>query len=131
MSKNREAKEVHCRPAFVWIAIWLVACTVAGGTEAMAKPVIRSVELRPADPGRYDTVELLLDLEARYANPYDPDDVDVQAAFRAPSGRVLRVIGFYYIDHLRSRDLGGAAVRTRQPPTWRVRFTPDEARAPG
>ncbi|WP_029192645.1 DUF5060 domain-containing protein [Paenibacillus harenae] len=57
----------------------------------------------------YDKLELALDLKADYANPYDPEQIDVRAVFLAPSGKEWRINGFY----------NGAA--------WRLRFTPNES----
>jgi hypothetical protein len=40
-------------------------------------------------------VELRVDVQAAFENPYDPDDVDVGAEFTAPSGRVWKIWAFY------------------------------------
>lgn len=57
----------------------------------------------------YDKLELAMDLKADYANPYDPEQIDVRAVFLAPSGKEWRINGFY----------NGAA--------WRLRFAPNES----
>ncbi len=45
-------------------------------------------------------------------NPYDPADIDVYAQFTAPSGKKIRINGFY--DNYENAD------------QWRVRFSPSE-----
>jgi hypothetical protein len=45
--------------------------------------------------GRYEKLELRVDLRAAFQNPYDPDEVDLWAEFTAPSGRVWKIWGFY------------------------------------
>jgi hypothetical protein len=64
---------------------------------------------------RYDKVELRVDVEAAFENPYDPDDIDVWAEFTAPSGRVWKIWGFY-------NPSGWSA-------QWMVRFAPPETGA--
>ncbi len=81
---------------------------------AVAKaPVVQSV--RPTDSaavGLYEKFQLRIDLEATYANPFDPDEIDLWAEFTSPSGRTQTIWGFY------------------NPSTWSalwmVRFAPTE-----
>ncbi len=43
----------------------------------------------------YDTVELRADLTATYANPFDPDEIAVEAIVTTPDRRTLRIPGFF------------------------------------
>ncbi len=66
------------------------------------------------------------DLSRAYDNPYDPDQIDVQARFSAPSGREIVIPAFWYQDY----TVGGTQ-KTEQyipagPAHWRVRFLPVE-----
>ena len=61
----------------------------------------------PAEIARYDVFETLLTASKAYANPFL--DVTVTATFTAPSGRQLKVYGFYDGQN-----------------TWRLRVAPDE-----
>lgn len=92
----------------------------------MAGPAIRSAALQSERVERYGTVEMRLDLQASYDNPYDPAQVDVHATFRSPSGAERQVAGFYYLDYRMPTDGSAWPVRTERPGEWRIRFTPDE-----
>ncbi|MFC2089599.1 DUF5060 domain-containing protein, partial [Bacteroidota bacterium] len=62
---------------------------------------------------KYEKFELYLDLNnVGIENPYDPDDIDVYAIFTSPSGREIRINGFY--DDYEDSD------------QWKVRFSPNE-----
>ena len=63
--------------------------------------------------GKYDMFEVTLGLQnASYQNPYDPDQIDVHAYFKSPSGDTTWVNGFY--DNYNNAH------------AWRVRFAPNE-----
>ncbi len=61
---------------------------------------------------RYEKLELRIDLNAAYQNPYDPDEVDLWAEFTAPSGRVWKIWGFYNPSNWST--------------LWMARFAPNE-----
>src|SRR5664279_4691584 len=61
---------------------------------------------------RYEKVELTVDLQATFQNPYDPDQIDLSAEFTAPSGKVWKIWGFYN--------------QTSTTALWMVRFAPNE-----
>ena len=101
----------------------LAALILATAASALAAPpAILSVRqalpegASPADRalpvGRYEKVELRVDVQAAFENPYDPDDVDVGAEFTAPSGRVWKIWAFY-------NPSSWSAL-------WMVRFAPTE-----
>ena len=62
--------------------------------------------------GLYEKLELHVDLKATYANPYDPEQVDLWAEFTSPSGKPWRIWGFYNPSNWSS--------------LWMVRFAPTE-----
>ncbi|MGE5482838.1 MAG: DUF5060 domain-containing protein, partial [Bacteroidota bacterium] len=75
----------------------------------------------------YSLLQLQVDLEAEYANPFDPDQVDLQAVFTSPTGRVLRVPGFFMLPYTRESAPGEVEwLSYPGPGQWQVRFTPDE-----
>jgi hypothetical protein len=41
-------------------------------------------------------VDLRVNLDAKYQTPFDPDEISVDAVFRIPSGKILKVPGFLY-----------------------------------
>jgi len=60
----------------------------------------------------YEKFELRIDLNATYANPFDPEEVELFAEFTSPSGKEWRIPGFY--NHSGWFNL------------WMVRFAPTE-----
>ncbi len=75
---------------------------------------------------QYRRLELRVDARATYDNPFDPDDVRLDAVFTTPSGQTLTVPGFFAVEH-RCEVSEGAELMIPQPASgWRVRFTPRE-----
>ncbi len=70
--------------------------------------------------------ELTVDLSAAWTNPFDPDDVALDAEFTAPSGRTLAVPGFFMVDMQGEVVDGDEVVRPMNTGRWCVRFSPDE-----
>lgn len=94
--------------------IIVAALLAASGLLAQnGAPAISRRSENGARIGLYEKYEILIDLDhAVYTNPFDPDEVDVQAVFTAPSGRQWRIGGFY--DNYNNRNL------------WKLRFAPNE-----
>lgn len=81
----------------------------------------------PTTVAVFDKYEVSFTLDS-YANPYDPEIIDVYAVFTAPDGRTLRANGFYYEGYsFREDNRVEIASRQRENDNWKVRFTPDEA----
>ena len=76
--------------------------------------------------GIYEPVEFTLDLRATYRNPFDPDQVAVDAEFTTPSGRTERLPGFYYQGFTAERDDGEEMLSLEGGPAWKVRYAPRE-----
>jgi hypothetical protein len=96
------------RPAaWLWVVFVLFVPTV--WAEA---PKILSVQPVAKTVGLYEKFELCIDLDAGFTNPFDPEQIDVQAEFTAPSGKVWTVWGFY----------NPTSVNVH----WMVRFAPVE-----
>lgn len=74
--------------------------------------------------GRYDKLEIDLDLDATFDNPFDPDDIDVTALFTAPDDRQISVPGFYYQQYDPVRYGDRFALHKVGEPGWKVRFCP-------
>lgn len=76
----------------------------------------------------YGRFELNFELEGEVANPYDPESADVMATFTAPSGRRLRVPGFFMVPYEQTctEDCQAEVLEAAGPGEWHVRFTPDE-----
>jgi hypothetical protein len=82
------------------------------------------LEIIPANTkqlARYGTLELSLHTDLQAENPYDADEIDLRVVLQAPSGEESDVGAFWYQDYdLQTHQQVGE-------PSWRVRFTPDEA----
>jgi len=82
-------------------------------TPASAKPPsILSVRSDSGQIGLYEKFELQIDLDASYANPFDPGEIDLTVEFTAPSGKKWNVWGFYNPSNWTS--------------LWMARFSPTE-----
>lgn len=78
-----------------------------------APPIVTVKQVNATTVGLYEKFEAILDLKnADYLNPYNPEEIDVQANFIAPSGRQWKIFGFY--DNYQNQD------------QWKVRFAPNE-----
>lgn len=91
---------------------------------------IRGVTLSAESVPLYGKLELTVDLSATYVNPFDPDQIALDAVFTTPSGRQESVPGFLTIDHKRSvvRNDDGSGIELMEPTSgrWCVRFAPRE-----
>lgn len=88
------------------------------------------VKILAVTPGRatvgiYQSVEFKIDAVGTWVNPFDPEDVRLDATVVTPDGSEIVVPGFYMVDFDRSRDASGEE-RLEQTGEcgWRVRFTP-------
>lgn len=76
-------------------------------------PVIRLTASNGTTIKKYEKFELWFDLEnVGIENPYDPGDIDIYAMFSTPSGKQIRINGFY--DNYENAD------------QWKIRFSPGE-----
>jgi hypothetical protein len=75
---------------------------------------------------RYELLEVRIDLDATYDNPFDPEQISVEAEFIAPSGKRITVPGFFTQDFERVVRDGREILRKVGSPYFAVRFTPVE-----
>ncbi len=88
-------------------------------------PSTDSAELIPLF-GRWESN---FSLDQTYDNPYDSAEIEVFANFTAPSGREIRVPGFFmqpYEDQCSPSDCPAEDLQPAGEPAWHIRFTPDE-----
>lgn len=74
--------------------------------------------------GRFES---RLDLPVPEGNPYDPDEISVDATFVAPDGRSFSVPCFVTRDFRRELSGGFERLSPSGDPEWRVRFSPEQA----
>ncbi|MCF8226573.1 MAG: DUF5060 domain-containing protein [Bacteroidales bacterium] len=76
-------------------------------------PSVRITATNSNEVGKYEKFEAHIELEnVQYENPYDPTDIDLYAEFTTPSGKKIRINGFY--DNYMDAD------------QWKVRFSPGD-----
>jgi hypothetical protein len=90
------------------------------------KLAIRGATPRTTSPALYEKLEFTVDLGATYDNPYDPDDVALDALFTTPSGKTLSVPGFFMTEEQRRVEDGTELMLPEGNGVWKVRFTPME-----
>lgn len=115
------------RPLAARVVLVVVATALASGrSEAFADaPKIHEVKADRSQTPVFETVELSIDMTAEYDNPFDPDDIAVDADVNAPDGRKLRVPGFYAEPMALTTADGIERVdKTAAKPDFKVRFTP-------
>jgi hypothetical protein len=78
-----------------------------------ANPTVTITGKNTSTVKKYEKFEVRLDLKnVGIENPYDPDDIDVYAFFTAPSGKKMKINGFY--DNYSDAN------------QWKIRFSPNE-----
>ncbi len=76
---------------------------------------------------QYEKFELSFDLEGSFANPYNPEEIKVEAIFQTPSEKVLVQPGFYYQEYDLQMDGETEILTPVGNPLWKVRFSPAES----
>ncbi|MFH1717517.1 MAG: DUF5060 domain-containing protein, partial [Planctomycetota bacterium] len=87
-------------------------CLGMGAVGTAKPPSILSVRADSRQVGLYEKLELRIDVDATFTNPFDPDEIDLRAELTAPSGKKYNICGFY-------NPAGWTAL-------WMVRFSPNE-----
>lgn len=81
------------------------------GSTACTQKILR-VRHNVESVGLYDKFEVKLKLRADYVNPFDSEEIAVDAIFTSPTGKQWKMPGFYSYDSLSAQ--------------WMVRFSPHE-----
>ena len=98
---------------------------VAYPTTASAPPLrVLDLHENAAEVGRYGKFEVTFDLSRDVVNPFDPDEIEVEATFIGPSGRVASVPGFYHQGFVRRLRGGREELVPVGAGRWKVRFAP-------
>lgn len=104
------------------------ACDIVSATghraEDASAPTIRHVRANDAAPAVHGGYELRFELPDRYANPFDPREVAVDADVVLPSGETVGVPGFYYQGFFRTVSESGETILPQGRPEWRLRYSP-------
>jgi len=104
----------------------LVSATLKTKIQA-EPPEISNVLVLTKQPEVLALYQVRFDLPDRYNNPFDPDEIDVQAQIVTPTGSTNLIHGFYYQSHYRLEDELGKPVEPDGRPEWRIRYCPRSA----
>lgn len=80
-------------------------------SDGYSLPEFRNIRQNSDSVGRYDKLEIFINVDAEFVNPFDPEEIDIRAKITSPSGKVWDIPGFYMNSFFS---------------IWRVRFSPDE-----
>jgi len=108
------------------VAMFLIVVTFCD-RECIAQQKIK-LEASADKVGKYQKLELLIQVDARYENPYDPDEVDLAILLETPDGVQIVLPAFFCQDYeRRTLDQGGNRANWYYPigdGTWKARFAP-------
>lgn len=113
--------------------VYLLRATVRSNGARRARAGVKLSDVRwwPRAPTCLRPLEIRMGVQGAFENPFDADEVEVEAQIERPDGQTETVDGFYYADFsfrdpkaVEIRDL----LRPRGGPDFRVRYTP---RTPG
>ena len=85
---------------------------------------IRNVRLSAERVACYERIELTPDLSATYGNPFDPEEIAVDARITLPDGKTVSIPGFLDRPYQRVLTNGQEVVMPCGEAAWRVRFAP-------
>ena len=85
---------------------------------------LRGVALSAKSVARFSTLDLQADLAASYDNPFDPEQIAVDAEVIAPDGKTIMVPGFYDVPMRLETSRGREHLLPAGTPGFRVRITP-------
>jgi len=109
---------------FILVIVSAAVCTGQGSGS------IR-IESPNVEVGRYEKLELLIRINRRYDNPFDPEEADLVVVLKTPDGGEMILPAFYCQDYER-RKLSKGRVRSDWyypvgNGTWKARFAPMRA----
>ena len=88
------------------------------------------IEAPSVEVGRYEKLELLIRVDRRYDNPFDPQEVDMVVALKTPGGGQVTLPAFYCQDYERRKLNQGRERANWYYPigngTWKARFAPTQ-----
>ena len=73
---------------------WITLLVLQSGTVPCQPTINRIFSPREAT-GLYEKLEMGLSINAEFTNPFDPNELDIMAVFKSPSGKEWKVPGFY------------------------------------
>ncbi|MFH1905139.1 MAG: DUF5060 domain-containing protein [bacterium] len=94
--------------------------------EELPKTRLHNLRVNSSLVKQYEKFEISFDLSRVYANPFDPELIDITAYFISPSGIISSIPGFFYQPYSRKLVEGKEYVYPVGNGFWMVRFSPVE-----
>ncbi|HLZ53001.1 MAG TPA: cellulase family glycosylhydrolase, partial [Verrucomicrobiae bacterium] len=92
---------------------------------SLAQPAPRFLQLTSAQ--LWQRLEFGITNVPAATNPFDPDQIRLDATFTLPSGKMMTVPAFWYQGYQRGLSGGYEYLTAVGSPQWRLRFTPPES----
>ena len=110
------------KSAFIIAFLWII-------TKSVGQPVVSTPSFPPS-VNLFDLFEVSFTLGNSYANPYDPETIEIQAVFVSPDGKRYTVDAFYYEDYAFQKMFDENNYYEKVSDSlndvgWRIRFTPN------
>lgn len=122
---NRFSFSGHVSPKASALACLSVLVVLLVTSVAMAQADPALVQL--SSPALWQRFELAVTNVPAASNPFDPDQIRLDATFTLPSGKAMLVPAFWYQGYVRSLSGGYEKDTPFGNPGWRLRFTPPES----
>ncbi|MCM8815230.1 MAG: DUF5060 domain-containing protein [Candidatus Omnitrophica bacterium] len=74
----------------------------------------------------YEKFEASFEIPVIFDNPFDPEQVDINAIFTTPSGGKIKIPAFFWRNYLRRLEEDGERLYPYGKHQWMVRFSPEE-----
>lgn len=89
-------------------------------------PLINYVKPNKTELGLYDKLELNVVMSAQFDNPFDPEQITLDARIKGPDGKAFTVPGFYYQEYQRNLRNNKEELAKFMEAGWKIRFTPKQ-----
>ncbi|MBC7328956.1 DUF5060 domain-containing protein [bacterium] len=111
-----------------WYFLLFLFCFSLLASEERGKFII---SVSPKIVGCYERVDIDINLNASFSNPFDPEEADISIELKTPKGKTIIIPAFYYQPYERKTlEQDGRKldwIYPIAPPHWKARFTPKEA----
>jgi len=117
------------RELLTTIQIVLMSLSAVGFcTECRGDQRTIEIEAPTNTVGKYERLELIIQVDTRYDNPFDPDEADLTVLLKTPGNKQITLPAFYCQDYERRKFNQGRNRANWYYPTgqgiWKARFAP-------
>ncbi len=124
--------------SFQSISLFLIVIYIILPLRIFADEIVSDFRVNSTEIGQYEKFEISFQVKDVYRNPFDPCDIDIQAHFETPSGKLEPWPAFYFQDYDKETFTGevvrGGVTKVvsrdfynaRGKPYWKIRYSPVE-----